>query len=166
MEILFTIAAAVAIVATVRVIGGLNAVHALLYLIVSLLAVALIFFILGALFAAALEVIIYAGAIMVLFVFVMMLLNLGTEAAGQERRWLRPGLWMGPGILAAILLTELGYMLAHGGVITSAGSVASRQVSIVLFGPYLLGVELASLLLLAGLVGAYHLGRRNQAEEG
>ena len=56
---------------------GSNAVHALLYLVVSLLAVAVVFFTLGAPFVAALEVIIYAGAIMVLFVFVVMMLNLG-----------------------------------------------------------------------------------------
>ena len=65
--------------------------HALLYLVVSLLSVALIFFMLGAPFAAALEVIVYAGAIMVLFVFVVMMLNLGPQTAAQERQWLDPG---------------------------------------------------------------------------
>ena len=60
--------------------------HALLYLIVSLLAVALVFFTLGAPFVAALEVIIYAGAIMVLFVFVVMMLNLGARAVAREER--------------------------------------------------------------------------------
>ena len=63
---------------------GLNAVHALLYLIVSLLAVAVVFYVLGAPFVAALEVIIYAGAIMVLFVFVVMMLNLGEHAVSME----------------------------------------------------------------------------------
>ena len=58
--------------------------HALLYLIVSLLAVAIVFYVLGAPFAAALEVIVYAGAIMVLFVFVMMMLNLGKAAAARS----------------------------------------------------------------------------------
>ena len=85
--------------------------HALLYLIVSLLAVALIFFTLGAPFVAALEVIIYAGAIMVLFVFVVMMLNLGAAAVEQEKRWRRPRTWVGPAILAAILLAELVYVL-------------------------------------------------------
>ena len=77
MTFLFYLAAAIAVLSTVMVITRLNAVHALLYFIVSLFAVALIFFLLGAPFVAALEVIIYAGAIMVLFVFVVMLLNLG-----------------------------------------------------------------------------------------
>ena len=70
--------------ATLRVITHTRAVHALLYFIVSLLAVAVIFYVLGAPMAAALEVIIYAGAIMVLFVFVVMMLNLGPQAGGSR----------------------------------------------------------------------------------
>ena len=77
--LLIYIAASVAIFATIMVITRLNAVHALLYLILSLLAVGIVFYLLGAHFAAVLEVIIYAGAIMVLFLFVIMLLNLGHD---------------------------------------------------------------------------------------
>jgi NADH-quinone oxidoreductase subunit J len=136
-------------------------VHALLYFIVSLLSVALIFFVLGAHFVAALEIIIYAGAIMVLFVFVVMMLNLGPRAIQQEREWLSPKMWLGPVILAIILLIELIYLLArYPGLSVSTGTVGPKQVGIALFGPYLLGVELASILLLAGIIGAYHLGRR------
>jgi NADH-quinone oxidoreductase subunit J len=164
MNAAFYIAAAVAVASTVLVITRFNAVHALLYLIVSLLAVAVILFLLGAPFVAALEVIIYAGAIMVLFVFVIMLLNLGPHAAEQERRWQRPRTWAGPVALATILLGEITYLLSKGQPAPAAAeTIAPRQVGAALFGPYLLGVELASLLLLAGLVGAYHLGRR-QAE--
>lgn len=162
MEITFYCAAAVAIVATLLVIVNRSAIHALLYLVVSLLAVAVIFYVLGAPFAAALEVIVYAGAIMVLFIFVMMMLNLGPAAAPQERAWLRPTMWVGPAVLAALLLAEFVYVLAHAAGTDGAGVVVdSRQVGVLLFGPYLLGVELASLLLLAGLVGAYHLGWRD-----
>jgi NADH-quinone oxidoreductase subunit J len=166
MHLVFYIAAAVAIIATLRVITALNAVHALLYLIVSLLAVALIFYALGASFVAALEVIIYAGAIMVLFVFVIMMLNLGPQAAAQERQWLQPQTWGGPAILALVLIVELIYVLASSGRQASGVSIVEpKQVGIALFGPYLLGVELASLLLLSGLVGAYHLGRRESPRE-
>jgi NADH-quinone oxidoreductase subunit J len=160
MEITFYLSGAIAIAATLMVITGLSAVHALLYLIVSLLAVAIVFYVLGAPFMAALEVIIYAGAIMVLFVFVMMMLNLGKAAAAKERDWLNPGMWVGPAILAALLLAELFYIFAQGGTLSGATAVGSKEVGIALFGPYLLGVELASLLLLAGLVGACHLGRQ------
>lgn len=161
MEVTFYLSGAIAIAATLMVITGLSAVHALLYLIVSLLAVAIVFYVLGAPFIAALEVIIYAGAIMVLFVFVMMMLNLGKAAAAKERAWLNPGIWVGPAILAALLLTELFYIFAQGGALSGATVVGSKEVGIALFGPYLLGVELASLLLLAGLVGACHLGRQD-----
>jgi NADH-quinone oxidoreductase subunit J len=167
VNVVFYLAAAVAIISTVMVITRLNAIHALLYLIVSLLAVGLIFFVLGAPFVAALEVIIYAGAIMVLFVFVIMMLNLGPQASEQERRWLSPGMWVGPAILAAILIVELAYTLAQGGGPPAvAGSIAPKQVGLALFGPYLLGVEMASMLLLAGLIGTYHLGRREQPKGG
>jgi NADH-quinone oxidoreductase subunit J len=161
MNIVFYVAAMVAVLSTILVITRLNPVHALLYLIVSLMAVAMIFYLLGAPFAAALEVIIYAGAIMVLFVFVVMMLNLGPQTIAQERGWLKPGMWLGPGLLAAVLLSELIYILGAGGDFPVGGrTVDSKAVGVALFGPYLLGVELASLLLLAGLVGAFHLGRR------
>jgi NADH-quinone oxidoreductase subunit J len=162
MEFAFYISAAVAVLATLRVITHTQSVHALLYLTVSFLAVAVIFFMLGAPFIGALEVIIYAGAIMVLFVFVIMMLNLGPQSIEQERRWLQTELWMGPTVLSLILLGELIYLLAISGESHSARltPIGPRQVSIGLYGPYLIGVELASLLLLPALIGAYHLGRR------
>ncbi len=161
MNIIFYLSGGIAVIATLLAITRLNAVHALIYLIVSLLAVAQVFFTLGAPFIAALEVIIYAGAIMVLFVFVVMMLNWGQQAIDQERRWQKPAAWIGPSMLAATLLAELFYIFFGTGVQRArAGQVSPQEVGAVLFGRYLLGVELASILLLAGLVGAYHFGRR------
>lgn len=161
MEILFYVAAAIAILATICTITQLNPIHALLYLVVSLLAVAVVFYTLGAPFIAALEVIIYAGAIMVLFIFVVMMLNMGKKAVEIERGWLTPGIWIGPSILAAILVAEIAYLLTRDPGLRLAGEmVRPKQVAIALYRPYLLGVELASFLLMAGLVGAYHLGIR------
>ena len=162
MQTVFYVAGAVAVAATALTITRLNAVHALLYLIVSLLAVAVVFYTLGAPFVAALEVIIYAGAIMVLFIFVVMVLNLGERAERQERAWLRPGMWVGPAILAGILIAEVAYLAAGGGRTYAAATVGPREVGLELYGPYLIGVELASMLLLAGLVAAYHLGRQRE----
>jgi NADH-quinone oxidoreductase subunit J len=156
----FEISAIVAVLATVMMITRGSAVHALLYLTVSLLAVALVFFVLGAPFAAALEVIIYAGAIMVLFVFVIMMLNIGEAATALEKTWLRPSTWLGPSILALLLAIELGSLAVTGGIARPAGSVVSaRAVATALVGPYMLAVEIASFLLLAGLIAAFHLGR-------
>jgi NADH-quinone oxidoreductase subunit J len=165
MTLAFYIAAAVALVATLRVITGLNAVHSLLYLVVSFLAVSLAFFVLGAPFIAALEVIVYAGAIMVLFIFVIMMLNLGPRTEDQERAWLEPRVWFGPALLALVLLAEWLVVFRSASPISSE-SIAPQQVSQALFGPYVLAVELASMLLLAGLVGAYHLTRRRMKDEG
>lgn len=163
---LFYLAGVIALFSTVMVITRLNAVHALLYMVLSLLSVALIFFLLGAPFIAALEVIIYAGAIMVLFVFVIMMLNLGPQSEDQERRWFSLRTWRGLVIIAGILLIELIIAVRLGlPQSLDVTEVTPQQVALSLFGPYLLGVELASMLLLAGLVGAYHLGRRKQENE-
>ena len=160
MDVAFYVAAAVAILATIMTITRLNAVHALLYLIVSLLAVAVIFYILGAPFIAALEVIIYAGAIMVLFVFLVMMLNLGKAAIAMEHGWLEATMWIGPCVLAGILITEMTYLLSQAGSAPQGtASVGSKQIGVALFGPYLIGVELASMLLLGAIVGAHHLAR-------
>jgi NADH-quinone oxidoreductase subunit J len=165
MNVLFYIAAAVAVICTIMVITRLNAVHALLYLIVSLLSVALIFFLLGAPFAAALEVIIYAGAIMVLFVFVVMMLNPESQSIQSRKQLLHPGTWFGPAVPAAILLGELVYVMTTGSPSLPVNAGAGpHALSRALFGPYVLGVELTSILLMAGLVGAYHLARPEAPE--
>lgn len=163
-EILFYIAAIIALAATGLALTRANAAHALIYLIVSLLAIAVIFFLLGAPFAAALEIVIYAGAIMVLFVFVIMMLNLGESGVNDERQWLRSRYWILPGFMSAVLFVEMMTVLqGSGGItseITSGLAVSPKEVGLSLFGPYVLAVEIASMLLLAGMVGAYHLGRR------
>ena len=160
MEIAFFAAGAVAVIATVLAITRLVAVHALLYLIVSLLAVAVVFYTMGAPLVAALEVIIYAGAIVVLFVFVVMMLNVGEQDREAERKWLAGRAWIGPVILSATLLVEVIYLIARAPVSTTISSTSTpKQIGLALYGPYLLGVELASMLLLGALVGACHLGR-------
>jgi NADH-quinone oxidoreductase subunit J len=160
MNILFYASAIVAVLATLMAITRLNAVHALLYFIVSLLGLAVIFYTLGAHFAAALEVIVYAGAIVVMFLFVIMMLNLGRETAEQERGWLKPTMWIGPAALCAPLLVVLISVISGTEQGMANNVLAAKEVGIDLFGPYVLAVELASMLLLAGLVGAYHLARK------
>lgn len=160
----FFIAALIAVLATILTITRSHPVHALLYLILSLLAVAFIFYLLGAPFVAALEVITYAGAIMVLFVFVVMLLNPGPQAVQQERSGQHPSGWIWAVVLSAILLAELLWSIHHSGLPRPAratAAVSPQQLSLALYGPYLLGVEMASVLLLSALVGAWHVGRQH-----
>jgi len=162
MNVFFYIAASVAIISTIMAISGKNAIHSLLYLILSLLAVSVIFYLLSAPFIAALEVIIYAGAIMVLFIFVTMMLNIGLEREA-ENKWLKPRMWIVPSILAVILLITL--ILALRNVEPTAPdkeAILPKEVGISLFSTYLLGVEIAAILLMAGVIGAYHLGSQKK----
>jgi NADH-quinone oxidoreductase subunit J len=163
MLIIFYIAAAVAVISTLLVITRHNLVHALLYLVVSFLAVAMVFYVLGAPFIAVLEVIIYAGAIVVLMIFVIMMLNLRQESVEQEKKWLNASIVVGPAILAAILGFELLYMLSTAEPVNLSGQViGAKVVGMALYGPYVIGVELSGILLMAGIVGAYHLGRQKK----
>lgn len=165
MTIVFYIAALIAVYSTVRVITHTNPVHALLYMIVSLLGVAVVIFTMGAPFIAALEVIIYAGAIMVLFVFVAMMLNMGQHNEEQERAWLTPKAWVVPAILCLILLVEMIYISTCDsceGV--QFVQIGPEEVGRSLYTNYIIGVELAAMLLMAGAVGAYHIGRQKQKE--
>ena len=162
MNLFFYIAAGVAIVSTIMAISGRNAIHSLLYLILSLLAVSVVFYLLDAPFIAALEVIIYAGAIMVLFIFVTMMLNIGLERKA-EKRWLSPRMWIIPSILAAILLIDLILTLKSVKMMpVNKQIILPKQVGISLFSTYLLGVEIAGILLMAGVIGAYHLGSQKK----
>ena len=160
MTAMFYIAAVVAVLSTLMVVTRHNLVHALLYLVVSLFAVAVVFYALGAPFVAALEVIVYAGAIMMLFLFAVMLLNVSAESPIRMRR-----AWLGPAILVAVLLTEVIYGITRQSQALGGVEVGPQAVSKALYGPYVLGVELASMLLLAALIGARHIAARARDEE-
>jgi len=174
MNPVLAVSAAVAVASTVAVVIQRKAVHALLYLIVSFFALAVAMLALGAAFAAALEVVVYAGAILVLFVFVLMMI--GVEGPVPSLR-----AWLFPALLAILLFAELAYALFARPELLEALSVAApasgaaqvayavpapvppKAVGLALFGPYAVAAEIAAFLLLSGLVGAYHLGRRDKA---
>ena len=107
MNVALYTAALIAIAATALALTRSHAVHALLYFVVSLFAVALIFYMIGAPFAAALEIIIYASAVVVLFLFVVMLLDLGPQGAPNERGLVKKVRLAGPMLLALALASEL-----------------------------------------------------------
>jgi NADH-quinone oxidoreductase subunit J len=163
MELTFYLASAVAVLSTIMVITRYNMVHALIYLIISFLAIAIVLFVLGAPFIAALEIIIYAGAIVVLIIFVIMMLNLRDETVQQEKNWLTKDIFIFPAVLSAILLAEVIYIISSGEqVMLDQPSIDSSAVGMSLYGPYVIGVELCGILLMAGIVGAYHLGRQKK----
>ena len=161
-----------AIAATVLVLLSSNAVNAVLYLVMSLFGVALLFHTLGATFLAVLEVIVYAGAIMVLFLFVVMMLNLGEGRTQADlRRPSRHAFWL-PGSLAAFLaaLTLVAVLAGtpeipappKGAPVAAAPGpyrLSEKELGQRLWTHHYLGVELVSLILTIGIVGGMHLGR-------
>lgn len=172
MTIVFYTASAVAIIATILMLTRANAVHALLDLIVSLLAVAVIFFVLGAPFVAALEVIIYAGAIMVLFLFTVMLLNVPREDAAEWDRahpYYRPWALRVGTALAVVMALQLGWALSRtpglgAGVADERPAVSSvAELGRVLFTDYMFAFEVTSILIIIAMVGAVALARKRES---
>lgn len=156
---LFYIFAALTIIGTLLAISERHAVHAIIYLVTSFFALAAIFYLLGAPVVAMFEVIIYAGAIMVLFLFVIMMLDLGHPEKAR-----RPGLreWWPALLLAGVTLAALVTLFTvHGSPGTpGARSIGVREFAATLFQRYGIAVEIISMQLLFAVVGALYLGRR------
>ena len=159
-QAIFYILAAVTIIATVFAIAEKHAVHAIVYLVTSFFALAVIFFMLGAPVVAVFEVIIYAGAIMVLFLFVIMMLDLGhperARLPGVRDWW--PALVLGAVILAAALTLVAGRQPSAAG----HAAIGVKEFALSLFGKYAIAVEVVSMQLLFALVGALYLGKRRK----
>lgn len=161
--IIFWAASAVAIIATLFVVISKNPFNAVLYLILSLFGISMIFYTLGAPFLAALEIIVYAGAIMVLFLFVVQMLSpAGSPATSPDLSRPKISQVIFPGILAIVLIVVLCLAVMKAGTMTTGDGtvvITAKQLGITLFKQHYLGVELASLILLIGIVGGMHLGR-------
>ena len=157
-QVIFYILAAATVIATLLAITERHAVHAIVYLVTSFFALAVIFYLLGAPVVAVFEVIIYAGAIMVLFLFVIMMLDLG-----HPEKAARPGMgdWWPALALAGIILTAVATLVAGQGPPATAGSsVSVKDFSLVLFKRYGVAVEIISMQLLFALVGALYLAKK------
>ncbi len=157
-QMIFYILAAVIVIATLFAITERHAVHAIVYLVTSFFALAVVFYLLGAPVVAVFEVIIYAGAVMVLFMFVIMMLDLG-----HPDRVKSPGIrhWWPALLLGLILLTAIVVLMTVHAPLQSAGVQPDiREFSRTLFQKYGVAIEIISLQLLFALVGALYLGRR------
>jgi NADH-quinone oxidoreductase subunit J len=169
--ILFYIFAAIAIVSAILVITRHNVVHSAAFLGATLFAVAGIFLTLHAEFLAGVQVIVYVGGILVLFVFVIMLISV--ERAVYERQYNRQ--WILALVTSGILIVEFAYVVLRGGdtlVLPAPAPAAaatvgnSERVGTALYTTYLLPFEIASILLLVAIVGAVVLSKkRTQAED-
>jgi NADH-quinone oxidoreductase subunit J len=160
--VIFDVLAIVMVVSTVLAVTRRLAVHAVVYLMISFLATGLLFYLLGAPFLAALEVIIYAGGIMVLFLFVVMTVRWESEerTVGETVHQWYP----------AVILSLISFFIAGILIFEVPGSrmsLAAMTVTPAAFGHYVFEhywfpVEIASFLLLIGLVGALYLGKQER----
>lgn len=148
----------------VMVISTRNTVHSVLFLVINFLFVAALYVLLGAEFLAVIQILVYAGGIVVLYLFVVMLVNLKRppEAHSDPRRRSRLGL-----ALAAIVLAQLAAIAVLGGgnvtpvpYPTTAGMGNTEQVGLMLYTDYLIPFEVASILLLVAMVGAIVLTKK------
>lgn len=165
--ILFYLLAACILGFGVLVVTARNTVHGVLFLVANFLCVAVVYVLLAAEFLAIIQVLVYAGGIVVLYLFVVMLVNLRRppEAAPDRRRQARLGIGLAAAVLAEIAAI-LVYTAGHpAGVAAPEGSAAIRGntevVGMLLYSDYLVPFELASVLLLVAMVGAILLARKD-----
>ena len=156
--------ATVAVLGAVSLILQRHPIHSALSLIVVMVALAALYLLLGAEFIAAVQIIVYAGAIMVLFVFVIMLLNAGEEERTNFSRMARY-----VGLPVGILLTlQLAYTVArasseHAHANPAVWPASTRELSRLLFEKYVLPFELTSVLILVAILGAVVLARKESS---
>jgi NADH-quinone oxidoreductase subunit J len=159
----FIFLAALAVISALGTVAQRNPVHCLLALVVTLLTIAVIFIGLDAVTVGFLQAIVYAGAIMVLFLFVIWLLNLQAELRSAPGYLARKAI---AGLLSAVLVAELFVVLWHAPSAAGAQAVAPADygsietLATTLFSDYLVAFEITSVLLLAAIVGAIALARR------
>ncbi len=160
----FYILSALTVASGLMMVLSRKAVHSVLYLVFCFFTIAGHYLMMNAQFLAAVHVIVYAGAIMVLFLFVIMMLNLNLAAEEQKAAWVK---------LAAVILAGLLLLLLVAsvkGAETLQAASPQKDIGLVknigrmLFGKYLLPFEMISLLLLAAMVGAVLMGKKEPAE--
>ena len=165
LSILFYVLAAVAVLSAFAVIFAKNPVYSVLSLVVSFFAIAGEYILLNAQFLAAVHIIVYAGAIMVLFLFVIMLLNLNDMESDTAKGVLpKLGALVGGGLLCLVIIAAT--KSASGIMPAAAANVEVgliKNLGKVLFTEFLLPFELSSLLFLSAMIGAVMLGKRENS---
>jgi NADH-quinone oxidoreductase subunit J len=161
MAVLFYVFAAIAILAALNVILQRTPVYSALSLIVVLCALAVVYLLLGAEFMAVIQVIVYAGAIMVLFVFVIMLLNAGRETESRRSRIAGIlGIPLVAALLVEILLVVLRQFPAENAAPPPALNAGPAAIGHLLFRNYVLPFEVTSILVLVAILGAVVLAKK------
>jgi NADH-quinone oxidoreductase subunit J len=164
--ILFAALGAVAIGSALAMVLGRNPVHSALWLVLTFFCVGGLFLMLGAQFLFAVQVIVYAGAIMVLFLFVVMLLNLDRESEPLAKGTQRLAAGVAAASFLAVLAATVGRRLGFQAAVPPQQVVGICDIGTSLFNEWFFPFELASVLLLVAMVGAIVLARRRTEKEG
>lgn len=154
-----------AVLSAIMVVLSKNPVHSVLYLIITFFCIAGHYILLNAQFLAAVHVIVYAGAIMVLFLYVIMLLNLNEETEPHKSNLLKITATLCAGLLMIILIGSLKGTEMMAPAQVQVGQIGLvKNLGKVMFDEFLLPFEVTSLLLLAAMVGAVMLGKRESSQ--
>ncbi len=166
--IIFFILAAVAIVTAISMLVSKSSIYAVMFLVLNFVTVAVLYLLLNAAFIAMVQVTVYAGAIMVLFLFVIMLLGAEKATKGKDLPWQGPLAIL----LGGALILELGYIIfsQQRGLLPSIEAVSENfgspaSIGDLLFSRYLVPFEVTSILLLVAMVGAIVLTRGEREEK-
>ncbi len=159
-EYIFYFLSFLALISAVMVVASKNPVHSVLYLIITFFAIAGHYVLLNAQFLAAVHVIVYAGAIMVLFLYVIMLLNLNKEAEPHKSNLIKFAAVLSGGALLTVLVAALKGVDTQTAIIGGERNIGLvKNLGKILFTEYLFPFEVSSVLFLAAMVGAVMLGK-------
>lgn len=163
-EILFWGLSALALAGAVMVVASKSPVHSILYLIVVFFAISGHYILLNAQFLAIVNIIVYAGAIMVLFLFVVMLMNLNTESEPKKNRYLQFAGLISGGCLFLVLIAAISRTPGAGNMVQmgSGDSGLIKNLGMVLYKDYVVPFEISSVLFLSAMIGAVLIGKKEK----
>jgi NADH-quinone oxidoreductase subunit J len=161
-EILFWMLATVTVFSALMVVISKNPVYSVLWLIITFFSISGHYILLNAQFLAIVNIIVYAGAIMVLFLFVIMLMNLSKDTEPQKNKWLKLAGAVAGGCLLLVLVAALRHTDRNMAEVGTGDIGLIQNLGKVLFTEYIVPFELSSILFLSAMVGAVVIGKREE----
>jgi NADH:ubiquinone oxidoreductase subunit 6 (chain J) len=159
-QILFWVLSITALFSAIMVVSSKNPVYSVLWLIITFFAISGHYVLLNAQFLAIVNIIVYAGAIMVLFLFVIMLMNLDKDTEPQKNKWLKLAGAVAGGCLLLVMVAALRHTEKHMTELTRGDIGLIQNLGNVLFKDYVLPFEISSILFLSAMVGAVVIGKK------
>lgn len=165
-EILFWVLSVVAVLSALMMVISKNPVYSVLWLIITFFSISGHYILLNAQFLAIVNIIVYAGAIMVLFLFVIMLMNLSRETEPQKNKWLKLAGAVAGGCLLLVLVAALRHTQKNMTELVTGDIGLIQNLGRLLFNEYVVPFEISSILFLSAMVGAVVIGKRDEKTAG